>query len=170
MITCPRSPSTLIQYLQAHFEPWSLGTVTQWMHAPGQTTRTTPIKSKVATQTKEQANNATKCTAVTPMTLSKLEPHQEANTLWENEVMCAGEAYTGNKNSVYVPYTFINGCMMTEEHALLDSGATDNFIDHRTAQQLSRLGTWTSLTIHLTLLRFSRTICPEGPFSLCFLF
>ena len=64
-----------------------------------------------------------------PMTQSKLEPHHDDNTLWANEVMCVGEAYIKNEKSVQVPYTFINGHERTKEHALLDSGATDNFID-----------------------------------------
>ena len=107
----------------------------QWMHAPGQITRTTPAKSEVTTHA-GKTSNATTCPATAvPTTPSKPEPHQEVNMLWANKVMCIGEAYNDNRNSVYVPYAFTNNCMTTTEHALLNSGATDNFIDQRTAQQ-----------------------------------
>ena len=102
----------------------------QWMRAPGQTTRTTPTAPKETTRAKKQTAHPT----IAPTMPSKPEPHQGVNALWANEVMCIGEAHTNDPKSVQVPYTFTNGHMTTEEHALLDSGATDNFIDKRTAQ------------------------------------
>ena len=45
--------------------------------------------------------------------------------------------YAGNHNSVQIEFNFLSTIHeMAAENALLDSGATDNFIDHQTAQRL----------------------------------
>ena len=45
--------------------------------------------------------------------------------------------YVGNHNSVQIEFSFLSSTHgMAAENALLDSRATDNFIDHQTAQRL----------------------------------
>ena len=104
-----------------------LKTAPQWMCASGQVT-----KEITHTRIRKQTNKMLTMPVKAPATPPKPKACQEEDELWAAKAMCIDEAYI-SRNSITLSCAFTNNQETTMECALLDSGATDNFVDHQMA-------------------------------------